>query len=197
MSPLTAVLGAQSEPRRLARQFAHREPAGGRRRRVRRHDGHVGRRRAEVAGGVLGAHGERVGALRGERDGRALPVHDADGRAVLVEHVARERAGGDAAGLPGERGRGVGHAFSGNQWRATGRRVRRAQAERCAARALVFARVDRADGDRIAVRIGQVREAHRAARRLAYEPAVAVDAVAGDPRAAGFARHPHDRGALF
>ena len=183
-----------AERGRARGDFARAEVRRRRGRRVRGQNRQVRRRRAEIAVGVKRAHGERVAAIGGQRDGRDLTADDALGLAVLEEQVADERPAVGGAGLPGERGRGVGHARGRDQRRALRGGVGRGQLERGRARAFAVVGVDRRDFDLVGAGRGEVREAHRATGALADEAAVAVDAVADDARRAGFRRGPPDGG---
>ena len=65
------------------------------------------------------------------------------------------------------------------------------------ARAHEVVSVDGGDREVVGAQRGEVGEAHRVLRRLSDQRAVAVDAIADDPRRAGGGRRPPERGARF
>ena len=119
--PLTGVLGDQLSAAELAVTSPALRFAGVEGGVCVVSDREVRRGRAQVAVGVERAHGERVVAIGGERDGGDLAADDALGLAVLEEQVADEPPAVGGAGLPGERGGGVGDAQRGDQRGPVGR----------------------------------------------------------------------------
>ena len=193
--PDLRVVGLEVLERRARRGEHERVQRTGRRRRgVGRH-GQRARGRRDVAAGVDGGDGERVGLVDRQPRDRHPGRRDLAQREAVAEHaVAGDRRRAGVCGPPGER-HGRGRDRDGAQ---AGRRLRclprRCRADRRGGRAAA-AGVHRADRQTLR-RARQHPDRHARAAHAAQRMAVALDAVEVDARATRAGGGPaHDRAA--